>query len=76
MIVKCINEDGYWTLRVNKEYEVLRQTKDRYIIVDEEGDEYPYLKGLFKVIDTGRNFTLSSISNEELLEELKRRMCK
>ena len=76
MIVKCIDEDGYWTIVSNKEYKVLSQTRGKYVIIDEECDEYGYSKELFEVVETDRNFALSSFSDEELLEELRRRMCK
>ena len=76
MIVKCIDESCYWTIRFDKEYKVLSQTKDKYVILDEENEEYGYPKELFEVVSSDRNFTLLSFSNEELLEEIKRRMCK
>ena len=79
MIVKCINTNHYWTLRLHKEYEVLREANtqyiDKYTIIDEDGDEYSYPKQLFEVVSDTRASTLSVISDEELLEEIKRRMC-
>ena len=39
MLLKCINNDLCSTLTLNKEYYVLEETSDYYVVIDDEQNE-------------------------------------
>lgn len=52
MIAICISNKHYpVSLEVNKEYKVIKEENDLYLIEDETLEEYFYPKELFKIIN-------------------------
>lgn len=51
MIVKCINADLCATLQVNKEYVVIEEAPEYYVILDDKNNETTCKKSRFEVIE-------------------------
>jgi len=53
MIIKCINNNLCSTLSLNKEYSVLEEASEYYVILDDKNDETTCRKTRFLVVEDG-----------------------
>ena len=51
MLLKCINNDLCSTLTLNKEYYVLEETSDYYVVIDDEQNETTCKKSRFEIVE-------------------------
>ncbi|MBN7573996.1 MULTISPECIES: hypothetical protein [Clostridium] len=53
MIIKCIDNDLCSTLTLNKEYMVIEEAPEYYVIIDDKNDETTCRKSRFEIIQDG-----------------------
>lgn len=53
MIIKCIDNDLCSTLTLNKEYVVIEEAPEYYVIIDDKNDETTCRKSRFEIIEDG-----------------------
>ncbi|WP_026885282.1 hypothetical protein [Clostridium beijerinckii] len=53
MIIKCIDNDLCSTLTLNKEYMVIEEAPEYYVIIDDKNDETTCRKSRFEIIEDG-----------------------
>lgn len=53
MIVKCLDDSLCSTLTVNKEYNVIEEAPEYYVIIDDKNDETICRKSRFSIIEDG-----------------------
>ncbi len=53
MIIKCIDNDLCSTLTLNKEYVVIEEALEYYVIIDDKNDETTCRKSRFEIIEDG-----------------------
>ncbi|MBC2459946.1 hypothetical protein [Clostridium beijerinckii] len=53
MILKCIDNDLCSTLTLNKEYVVIEEAPEYYVIIDDKNDETTCRKSRFEIIEDG-----------------------
>lgn len=53
MIIKCIDNNLCSTLTLNKEYQVLEEAPEYYVIIDDKNDETTCRKTRFEVLEDG-----------------------
>lgn len=75
MIVKCLDDTLCSTLTLNKEYNVIEEAPEYYVIIDDKNDETICRKSRFSVIEDGEltKKTKATINelNYQLENELK-----
>lgn len=75
MIVKCLDDTLCSTLTLNKEYNVIEEAPEYYVIIDDKNDETICRKSRFSVIEDGdlTKKTKATINelNYQLENELK-----
>ena len=77
MVVRCIDDDLYFSLTIGKEYEVIKEKAKTYVIVDNTGTEYRYRKELFEKVTTTINqedILLKITSMEDEISTLTKRI--
>ena len=71
MLLKCINNDLCSTLTLNKEYYVLEETSDYYVVIDDEQNETTCKKSRFEIIEDGELAKKSKATITELSYQIE-----
>ena len=70
MLLKCINNDLCSTLTLNKEYYVLEETSDYYVVIDDNRDETICRKSRFQIVEDGGITKKAKATITELTHQL------
>ena len=71
MVIKCINNKLCSTLTLNKEYEVLEETNQSYVILDDKNEEAICKKSRFEVIQDNEVVKSSKATITELSYQIQ-----
>ena len=71
MIVKCIDDPLCSTLQLNKEYVVIEEAPEYYVILDDKNDETICKKSRFEIIEDGELAKKSKATITELSYQIE-----
>ncbi|MZK53521.1 hypothetical protein [Clostridium beijerinckii] len=71
MIIKCIDNDLCSTLTLNKEYMVIEEAPEYYVIIDDKNDETTCRKSRFEIIQDGGLTKKAKATIKELTYQLE-----
>lgn len=71
MIVKCIDDTLCSTLQLNKEYVVIEEAPEYYVILDDKNDETICKKSRFEIIEDGELAKKSKATITELSYQIE-----
>lgn len=72
MIIKCIDNDLCSTLTLNKEYVVIEEAPEYYVIIDDKNDETTCRKSRFEIIEDGGLTKKAKATITELTYQLEK----
>jgi hypothetical protein len=55
--VRCVNADGYLSIKVNHIYDVVSEYEDLICIIDERNEKVPYHKSRFEVVEEDSSYS-------------------
>ena len=64
MKVKCIRNDGWSSLTINKTYEIIDEDIYYYLIIDDIATKHWFGKFMFKPLSEYRNDTINKLLEE------------
>lgn len=70
MIVKCIDDNLCESLTLNKEYSVIEEAPDYYVVIDDNRDETICRKSRFQIVEDGGITKKAKATITELTHQL------